>query len=932
MRGTAEDETGELGVDAISFDFRRIHWSPVVNSRGDLGTDLFVQVRDERRFSLGLVVGAQAKTGPTWFDDPVHDANGTLVGWWFYEPDKRHFDEWVEHGLPHLVVLHDLDKRASYWVHVTAANAQSTGKGCKVLVPATQTIDPAHAADLIQVAATMRQGISLQGTAWTADGLPIGPGSLLRHAMIAPRLVAPHPNTSVDKLTPEQALALIVQGRHFDLNQYINRVKAVPTIADAAKPSSDWRWQLVAAMWTYTTAGDGGELTRLAGSAATAPHRAVGTIAAACSAMDDERFEDAIELLSAELERAEPVDCAWLLAQRARVRSDLGLVTEARQDAARAQRCVVHASDDVTAAAIRAAAGQLLFQTSAWNDRSVGTLVEANDTAVSWWRGQTMATGLVNAAERQFRRHTDDTAVTIGGIDVAHNTLFAVQLSAHLTGEHGTWRSAASLLSQHVLMFWEPDNGIDQYASALDDLRRAGDRKHLQLAAVRTWRAGPVAALADAVRRGHDAPWTHTNTGTKLLLWQHGGDVLSVDLATAGAEWCLDVLADPGALTTVALPFRIDSLGQGALAGLLPVADGAVHRRTVEMLSRLPEDAGPGEVADMVRCVRALRSAALTDEDLTRLREIPRRLREPHLATAVVGALARLDAALQRQLIDQIAAGDVAALRAFDGNDLPPAAATQAIRLAAEHVGNIVKQTRAHEFRQGDWDPAAELAMWNCRHPDAADWGTLLSLLAEPAAPGHYKRHAFLTLAAGVEHVPEFVQADLRSIAENFAEPPNPYGVLLGESTGGAVTHLAIALGTFDSARHADAVSRLLTGTVQERQDFARYIASGDPVRFGPALLALLGDPDVQVRARAANSVAKAAREHDDALLCAALRRAVADPGALVPMAAAAGLKGALPLRLDLAEVLNGLLDHPSYKVRTVIRAALHAESVEPVG
>jgi hypothetical protein len=31
-QGTAEDETGETGVDAISIDFRLIHWSPVVNS------------------------------------------------------------------------------------------------------------------------------------------------------------------------------------------------------------------------------------------------------------------------------------------------------------------------------------------------------------------------------------------------------------------------------------------------------------------------------------------------------------------------------------------------------------------------------------------------------------------------------------------------------------------------------------------------------------------------------------------------------------------------------------------------------------------------------------------------------------------------------------------------------------------------------------
>jgi Domain of unknown function (DUF4365) len=66
----------------------------------DLGTDLFVQVRDARRFDRGLVVGVQVKGGPEWFKDPVRAEDGSLLGWWYYEPKVDHFDDWVTPSTP----------------------------------------------------------------------------------------------------------------------------------------------------------------------------------------------------------------------------------------------------------------------------------------------------------------------------------------------------------------------------------------------------------------------------------------------------------------------------------------------------------------------------------------------------------------------------------------------------------------------------------------------------------------------------------------------------------------------------------------------------------------------------------------------------------------------------------------------------------------
>jgi hypothetical protein len=154
VRASPQEQTGGAGVNDVAANFERMNWGPVSNTQHDLGTDLFVQARDARRFDRGLPLGVQVRAGPSYFDQPAYAEHGSLLGWWHYESELDHFDDWVTHGLRHLLVLHDLATRISYWVHVTAEAIESTGKGAKILVPAGQTIDPEHLDDLLAVAAS----------------------------------------------------------------------------------------------------------------------------------------------------------------------------------------------------------------------------------------------------------------------------------------------------------------------------------------------------------------------------------------------------------------------------------------------------------------------------------------------------------------------------------------------------------------------------------------------------------------------------------------------------------------------------------------------------------------------------------------------------------------------------------------------------------
>lgn len=79
-------------------DFEDLGWGPVENTQHDLGVDLFLQVRDERRFDRLVLMTAQVKAGASYFSSPQHDATGEVTGWWYAESDARHFDDWVQHA------------------------------------------------------------------------------------------------------------------------------------------------------------------------------------------------------------------------------------------------------------------------------------------------------------------------------------------------------------------------------------------------------------------------------------------------------------------------------------------------------------------------------------------------------------------------------------------------------------------------------------------------------------------------------------------------------------------------------------------------------------------------------------------------------------------------------------------------------------------
>ena len=77
MRSSHSEQTGGAGISHVKEKFQDINWGPVDNDLHDLGVDLFVQVRDHRRFDRVAFAGVQVKAGDRkYFAKPEKDPAG----------------------------------------------------------------------------------------------------------------------------------------------------------------------------------------------------------------------------------------------------------------------------------------------------------------------------------------------------------------------------------------------------------------------------------------------------------------------------------------------------------------------------------------------------------------------------------------------------------------------------------------------------------------------------------------------------------------------------------------------------------------------------------------------------------------------------------------------------------------------------------------
>ncbi|WP_345456879.1 DUF4365 domain-containing protein [Actinoallomurus oryzae] len=928
MRGARRQQTGNAGESYVKGAFEELGWGVATNPDSDLGTDLFAMARDERLFDLGLVVGVQVKAGESWFSEPEHDSNDGLIGWWFRDHNREHIDAWLRHGLPHLIVLHDLSTRLTYWQHVTNDVVVSTGKGAKILIPAANTLDEAHRNSLLEVAAALRPKTDWEGSAWTGAASVL-PRDLLRHALIAPRLVAPHPNAGrVRPLTPEQAVALLAQARILELERFAKAFAEVPPLSEAAE-SSTWEWRFVAAFAHRVTSGEIVGMLPMIEEAPTTQGRVAATVVYAAGLLQEAKADDALRCLmeAASRDEATPVDDAWLKVHLARALTEVGRVDEARRIAFDVQQIRATHSEDVTATAIAGVAAALLFETAAWRDENLAELITGIDNAVAWWRTQTVSRGLTALVDRTLKTWARDTSVSFGRGETSHNQLVAASLAANHLGDHGAWRNLSTLLGQVDLMTLGRDSEPDSVASRLDALRLAGAENELKLSVKRVTDDGPAVVVTRIAKEVDLATSTQTTARTNLTLLQYGGDVLDEQTANRSLSWLLSTLAASEEFITRTSPsYVVDLRLLDTIAKVAPSASIAARRAIVDRISSLDPQEDQARATSWARIVEALPDQEF-DQDAAR--HIARLAPTHHWALRypLLRLAAKSDLTVRDQLISEARNGSASALAALDDvRELPETAAAETIGVYAERVRQEILDAHRGQFGHGGEDHGRTLALLNVWHPAVADWETLFQLLEDAAVIGELKRHAFQLLASCVDNISTGIRRRLGTIAITVSEKWSPTSKYKGIAVDAAepAVELALKLGVLNDDSVTENILRSLAGDIGRRRWAVRIAGlRGNPEDIG-LLLSFCFDPDVTVRSTAAAHLAHAvATGKGGAAAAAGLRSCLQDPGTLVPASIAATIEQVPQPGPDVIDILSTLRGHLSYRVRSVVERKL---------
>ncbi|XCN71715.1 MAG: DUF4365 domain-containing protein [Candidatus Electrothrix aestuarii] len=133
MKAQKTDRTERRGIGIAMTAFETLDFAFREQSESDYGIDAHAElIRSEQ--PTGQLLGIQLKSGGSYLSERCDTG-------FVFRTDKDHVEYWLNHALPVLVCLCDVEAKNVYWQVVTNETAISTGKGYKFVVPSTQLID-----------------------------------------------------------------------------------------------------------------------------------------------------------------------------------------------------------------------------------------------------------------------------------------------------------------------------------------------------------------------------------------------------------------------------------------------------------------------------------------------------------------------------------------------------------------------------------------------------------------------------------------------------------------------------------------------------------------------------------------------------------------------------------------------------------------------
>jgi hypothetical protein len=924
MQQPARRQLGTAGETAVSLFFEDIGWGPLATGNHDLGTDFFVQIRNQELIDLRMMIGVQVKTGDSWFDEP-----GTLdddSGWWYRETDKKHAEYWINHHIRHIIVLQSEDRERRFWNFVDKKTIVDTGAGFKVFIPDSQDLTDRHIPAWIEAASEARKLVAFEGSNWEFSIDDLGPEESVRYALLTPRLVSPHVNKGYSReLTWVEAIGLCIEAEPSRWDHFASQQKSVPS-ADEALESDDWGWRFAGAVYKWLCEGEINHLQKLDPTDAEQWLRVARAVCLGIALVERDELDQALELLDSAIDPDQmTVSQGWLGVQKARILQEVGNGDEAELVLKRANVQLAASNHDVTVSAIRSAAISALYELSDAIPLDLSEILTAMDTTAGWWRSQLSAAGLESAAKRYFKAWARDRSIVFGATDVPHNKLLASALVARLTGAHGSWRAAMTLMAMVDLSSERPQES--RPLEALDSLRRAGNVDLLSLAIKRIRDEGPYVDLVDLMAGMSADVMTRTAVPSDLAVLRHAGAYCTADQSAEYGAVLLDALGDRASFVarySMAIVPEMKILD--ALAGLVYQLPLEQEIRILDYITSLPDApdqllSGPLKELSLELSPDALNSrrSAVVDRAL--------QMTEKNWYYWLLLAFAGPDDSRSRAAIGQ---------GLLDGNFQALFAIGTYSRMTSDEVGGILRacaegfegyrqDSRINAVSGFAYDFGAIYAATALEFSDVADWSPLLDFLNDRAIYQGRKRSACRWLADNVNSIPTAIRGELRQIADGLCTDPglpNPPAIGGLPDVGGAFVELYLELAA-DAGEDASISTRLaaiLAGTQAARKDAASYLSrrSGHEM----TLLAMTREENFTVSRWAMYCLARRACQSDelDAAYTSALSELLRSDGEANADHIMQGFASQRPVPPHAAVLFAEAEHHPSARIRRRVR------------
>ncbi|MFC6161468.1 DUF4365 domain-containing protein [Kribbella jiaozuonensis] len=852
---------GELKAQVI---FADIGWAPPVKLSEDIGTDLVTFARDnaapeekENAWDLGAPVFIQVKGSESEYLKPTNKRNGEQ-GWWFDESDTYHFDHWLSFGLPYLLVLVDTKNQIGYWAEVTGDAIVPTGKGRKIFVPAGQKIDETNLDALTKIAISRRR-YALEGAVWNGTLNDLAPADRLRNALILPRLVAPHANRTIDKVSFEEAVAMVMRNRFVELVHRANEGKC-PKVEDW-ESHKEWSWRFVHALRELVSTGGGDRFEQLAADARHRFERDACLVLRACTAYASGHAQDAVDVLKPS-SATKPADRGWLLVQRAAFLLELDKPAEAATIAKKALVATKALDGDLSVSAIRGAAASILYTVAGFAAGDLAGTITAQDHAGNWWRAQDVSWALEKDLTLRFEGWTSNNTTHFINSS-AGDDLTTVAWNAAFSAAWNAWRHLTAMTAQ--ITFTSTTDPV-RLAAALDALIFIGEKKASKDATRKIWLDGPVDPLQSLVNAIAYRPWTKRDEGPAMAVLSQAGDLLDVKAADHVVQRILDLLKTDGPVRVhgSTWSYRWPEAGD-TLARVLKGASTRSKRKVADLITT-DFATCDDSIAHAYICVAHALGA--TDLGATRVNKLIKAAikRPDHYAIDLLGAIAPVSPEAVAELRTRADAGDGRAVRALlvagstDRDDflaLGKSATTTVRTMVADARGNdgTIKMS-GHVNDQLD-----DLTLAALNTDDRKLWKEVTDALEACVIEETQQQRAIRRLAARFKTLPPYVQRKLNRLAPTLHG--RSFGIALGRTNefAAAVTQLRIATGTVPDL---EVEAQLLSERRADPVGFARTLAAWNSERKLPFLATMVVDDNPAVRAQAGFSMIEYAHNYPD--------------------------------------------------------------------